>query len=643
MTIEEKKFIKAKNLHLSGNYKDAQKIYLSLIENNKNNFLLHNLVGTTYLQLNDYDNAIFHLKISIKLKPDFADNYNNFGIALAEKKRFHEALKCYEKALELKKNYFSALLNKGIALKNLNNLKIAVSCFEKCIKIDPKNPQIYLNLGNIFVLLKKYKDAKKLFDKAIQLNKNYAEAYSNRGELFQLHLKEIKLAINDYTKALKYNNKLNYVYGKLIHAKMQINDWENFENQMDTLKRNILEKKKIITPFPLLSLIDEPKLHKLTAEQYSNERYPFSKKLNKKSIINQNKIKIGYFSARFYDCATLHNMLDVFKNHDMDKFEIFGFNYGTEDLWTKEIKKYFTKFFNISNLSLKDIENLSEENQLQIAVNLTGYTSSSRDEIFNNNIAPIQINFLGYPGTLGSKMYDYILADKIVIPKRLEKFYSEKILRLPNCYLPTQSNQKISETKFEKKELGIPENKFVFACFNNSYKITPDIFECWVNILKRNKESVFWLLKSNNSGESNLRREFEKKGIDINRIIFAERMTVEDHIKRMGHIDLFLDTFPYNAHTTAREAIKMNVPVLTLMGESFASRVAGSILKNIGLENLIVKNFDDYTKKAIQLSFDKNKTESLKKYLKNENNTKKLFNSKMYTRHLEKIYQDIIK
>ena len=244
MTIEEKKFIKAKNLHLSGNYKDAQKIYLSLIESNKNNFLLHNLVGTTYLQLNDYDNAIFHLKISIKLKPDFADNYNNFGVALAEKKRFHEALKCYEKALELKKNYFSALLNKGIALKNLNNLKSAVSCFENCIKMDPKNPQIYLNLGNIFVLLKKYKDAKKLFDKAIQLNKNYAEAYSNRGELFQLHLKEIKLAINDYTKALKYNNKLNYVYGKLIHAKMQINDWENFENQMDTLKRNILEKKK---------------------------------------------------------------------------------------------------------------------------------------------------------------------------------------------------------------------------------------------------------------------------------------------------------------------------------------------------------------------------------------------------------------
>ena len=209
--------------------------------------------------------------------------------------------------------------------------------------------------------------------------------------------------------------------------------------------------------------------------------------------------------------------------------------------------------------------------------------------------------------------------------------------------MPTQSNQKISETKFEKKELGIPENKFVFACFNNSYKITPDIFECWVNILKRNKESVFWLLKSNNSGESNLRKEFEKKGIDINRIIFAERMTVEDHIKRMGHIDLFLDTFPYNAHTTAREAIKMNVPVLTLMGESFASRVAGSILKNIGLENLIVKNFDDYTKKANQLSFDKNKTASLKKYLKNENNTKKLFDSKMYTRHLEKIYQNIIK
>ena len=643
MSLEEKKFVKAKNLHLSGKYKDAQKIYLDLIEKNKNNYLLQNLVGTTYLQLNDYDRAISHLENSIKLKPDFADNYNNIGIALSEKKKFEKAISCYEKAIALKQNYFDAYLNKGIALKNLKKFNNAIKSLEICIQINPNNAQTYLNLGNIFVILKKYEEAKNFFDKAIKLNKNYCEAYSNRAELLHLHLKNIDLAIIDYERALKCNDKLKYVLGKLIHAKMHINNWKDYDEQIKKLKKGIENGEKIILPFPLLSLIDEPKLQLITSKQYSDEISFFSKTSIQNKTINNKKIKIGYFSARFYDCATLHNMLDVFKNHNKEKFEIYAFNYGIEDSWTKKIKKYFNNFHNVSNLTLEEILKITKENQLNIAVNLTGHTSNARDEIFYKKVAPIQINFLGYPGTLGDKIYDYILADGTVIPEDQERFYSEKILRLPNCYLPTQSNQIISKKRYDKKNLKIPENKFIFACFNNSYKITPDIFKCWMKILVKNQQSILWLLKSNDQNENNLAEEAKREGVNPNRIFFANRVSVEEHIKRMELIDLFLDTFPYNAHTTAREAIKMNVPVLTIKGKTFASRVASSILKTVGLENLIVENLDDYIDKAIKLSNNKNEIKKIKEHLKKDHNINKLFDSKKYTEDLEKAYESVLR
>ena len=642
MDLEKKKFLKAKNLHLSGKYREAQKIYINLLKQNNNNFLLHNLIGTTYLQLGYYDEAINYFNKSIQLNSEFAENFNNIGIAYAEKKEFTQALKYYEKAIKLKKDFFSAHLNKGISLKNLKKFDLAIKSLEICIKINPNNAQIYLNLGNIFVNLKKYKDAKILFDKAIKLNKNYGEAYSNRGELLQLHLKQTGLAIKDYEKALIYKDKLKYVYGKLIHAKMLINDWDTYEENMKYLKHGIEKNDQIILPFPLLSLIDEPRLQKKVAENFANE-FPYIKKKKKIGIIKKNeKIKIGYFSARFYDCATLHNMHDVFKYHDKEKFEIYAFNYGKEDYWTQKIKKYFTNFYNISDLPLKDIKNLSKKINLQIAINLTGYTLNARDEIFYNHVAPIQINFLGYPGTLGSRIYDYIIADETVIPYNLEKFYSEKILRLQNCYLPTQSNQKVSTKKFNKNNLGIPENKFVFACFNNSYKITPEIFRCWMKILNKNNESILWLLKSNSLSEKNILREASKLGIKENRIFFADRISVDEHIKRMEIIDLFLDTYPYNAHTTAREAILMNIPILTFMGKSFASRVAGSILKTIGLEGLIVKNLDDYVKEAVRLSVDRDEVIKIKNHLKDKINLKKLFDSNEYTKDLERKYLEII-
>ena len=641
MNSTQERFEKAKNLHLMGHYKDAQKIYMELLKKNKDNFVLHNLIGTTFLQLKLYDSAIDHLDISIKLNPNFADSYNNRGIIFAEKNEFIIAINNYNKAISLKKKFFSAYLNKAIALKNIKRFHESVENFKECVNINPKEAKIYINLGNLFILLKKYSEAKDAYDRAIILDNKLAEAYYNRGELFQLYLKDFKLAIKDYEEALKINKNLDFVYGKLIHAKMQINDWENFDQNLKILRKKIINNEKVISPFPLLSLIDEPDLHKRVAIQHSQNIYKNETKKNKTKINIKNKIKIGYFSARLHDSPTLHLMFDVFKNHNKSEFEIYGFSHGdTDDKWTKKIKKYFKKFHNISNLSTHEVLDITKKINLDVAINLTGHTLHARDDIFFYRTAPIQINYLGYPGTLGSEVYDYIIADKIILPKSAQKDYLEKIIYLPNCYQPNQKIRDISKKNFKKEDFGIPKNSFVLGCFNNSYKITPIFFNCWMRILAKTNNSILWLLQNDLEGRKNILKEASKNGIATERIIFAERVSVEEHLKRIGLIDLFLDTCPYNAHTTATEAIRMGVPVLTLKGKSFASRVASSILVNANLQTLITSSLSEYEKKAIDL-INNNKISNLKKHLSNYKNINKLFDSRTFTQDLEKIYKKI--
>ena len=647
MNSKEEIFNQAKKLHLAGNINEAKNLYSKLVEEDKNNFLFQNLLGTTLLQLKKYNEAIKHLDISIKLNPNFAESYANKGIALAEQHRYQEAITNYDKAINFKNNYYNAYLNKGIALKNIEKYEEAIKYFILCIKINPADSKIYNNLGNLFTKQKKFKNALKAYDKAISLQDRFAEAYGNRGEINQ-QLGNFNQAIKNYEKAITLNSNLDYLQGKLLHAKMYINDWKNFDEQLENLELGIRNNKKKILPFALLSLIDDPELHKAVAEQHSHNIFKNLPILEKAGIKNKTKttgkIKIGYFSARLHDSPTLHLMFDVFKNHNKSEFEIYGFSYGgIDDTWSQKIKKYFDKFYDISKLSTKEILDIGYENNLQIAINLTGHTLNAKDDIFYHQVAPIQINYLGYPGTLGSKIYNYIIADKIVLPKEFENNYSEEILYLPNCYQPNQANREISKKNFQRKDFNLPKNDFVFGCFNNSYKITPDIFSCWMKILKKTENSVLWLLQEDNVGKKNIEKEAIKNDVNPKRIIFADRVSSEDHLKRIGFIDLFLDTFPYNAHTTAGEAIRMGVPVLTKIGKSFASRVASSLLKNVGLEELITNNDDDYIKIAIKIATDKKKLWSLKNHLNKNDNTEKLFNSKKFTKDLEKIYKNVMK
>jgi len=641
MKPEEVLFNEAKELHINGKIKDAQVIYLQLLKTNSNNSNLLFLLGTTYVQQKNYQKGKEYLNISIKVNSNFAESYNSRGIVYAEEGDYSSAIKNYDKALSLKKDYYDAHLNKAVALKNVSKFNEAIKYLKICIKLRPNDFKIYNNLGNICKDLKKYNSAKKYYTEAIKLNQNFAEAYSNRGDLLQLHFKEFERAIQDFDSAIEINKDLHYLKGKRLHAKMALHDWNTYNEELKIIKNEIKNKKKTIYPFAHMSLIDDPGQQKSITELYLDNNYLAPTKKNI-SFKNDKKI-IGYFSAEFHNHPVMHLILDVFKNHNKSEFKIYGFSIGpTKDEWTEKVKKYFDKFIDVSDMSDSEVSSLCKELKLDIAVNLTGHTLNARNNIFFSQLAPKQINYLGYPGTMGSKCYDYIIADKIIIPEENKKYFSEEVIYLPNCYQPNQKKIEISNKKVSKRDFGLPKDKFIFGCFNNSYKITPLIFKSWMNILRKCEASVLWILQDKELGRQNLWKEAETEGVDKERIIIAGRIPLKDHLKRLEFIDLFLDTFPYNAHTTASESIRAGVPILTLKGKSFPSRVASSILANVGLENLIVLNLEDYETKAISLAKNYKEVENLKKHLAQEKNLSKLFNSKVYTQDLEKIYKKII-
>ena len=311
-------------------------------------------------------------------------------------------------------------------------------------------------------------------------------------------------------------------------------------------------------------------------------------------------------------------MMDVFKNHNKSYFDFYGFSFGPEknDKWRNEVKNYFIQFEDVSKISDREVAYLSKNLEIDIAIDLTAFTSNSRSGIFSYRAAPIQINYLGYPGTMGAEYMDYIIADEVIIPKENFDYYSEKVLYLPDCYQANMSQKDISQKKFKRSDFGLPENAFVYCSFNNNYKITPHIFNIWMNMLKEVPNSILWIFKSNETASKNLKKESEARGVDPNRIIFASYLPNEEHLKRISLADLFLDTFPYNAHVTASDAVRMGIPIVTLTGNSFASRVGASILSCVGMKELITSNTKEYQELGIELAIKPNKLIKLKDRIK---------------------------
>ena len=675
------KFNKALIFFQKGQLSEAKKLCLEIIKEEPNNFDIYYILGMTEFRLKEYfkseelikkaiklkpnhveiyniyaivllhlkkfDLAIENWNMAIKLKPDYVEAYNNRGNLLFELGKNVDALKNFEKAIELKPDFAEAYNNQGNALFKLKKTDDALKSYEKAIELKPNYVQAYNNRGRVYFEKNKLNDALKSYEKAIELKPDFAEAYFDRGNIFS-ELNESDAAIECYEKAIKFKPEFEAKLGVLIYNKQRICDWTTLDKDLKDIEDKVLKYKKLSSPFFLLTISDSLKLQKITAEKwFKNEFNSLNNNLEiiGKKQINK-KIKIGYYSADFREHAVGQLMVNLFELHDKSKFEIFGFYFGPDvnDDIHKRISNAVDKFINVTLKSETEIAQLSRDFEIDIAVDLMGYTKKNRFKIFSERCAPIQTAYLGYAGTTGAHCIDYLIADKIVIPKENQQYYSEKIIYLPNTYLVNELKQKISKKNFTREELNLPKNDFVFCCFNQSYKILPKIFDMWMRILKRVNGSVLWLLETNETSYKNLKQEAVKRGVDSNRIIFAKRLPLlEDHLERYKSADLFLDTFPYTAHSTCSDSLKAGLPVLTLQGETFASRVSSSLLEVADLKELITNRSKEYEDMAVELANNLTRLKNIKKKLENNKEKSYLFNTKLFTNHIEKAYLEMNK
>ena len=645
MTMESYKELlnTAKKFHLSGNIVKANKLYSKLIKFKKNDFLILYLYGTTFLQLKKYSDAIKYLSFSIIQNSKFADSFNNRGIAYAENSNFDQAIKDYDQSIKLKENNFDAYLNKGIALKNIFRFKEAINHFNISLKLRPNDAKVYYNSGNVFLELNNFNKALELYNKAILLQKNYSEAYAKRGEV-NFFLKNYDLSMRDYSQSIKLNSDLDYVYGLFFHLKMCLNDWNNFDAHLEKIKDGIKKNKKIVNPLNLLSLIDDPEIHLKTAKQFS-KNILISHNYKKTSHSDNNKIKIGYFSADFNKHAVSRLIYKMLCLHNRKKFKIYSYAYGfdKEDDLHNLIKKEVDVYRDIREISDHDVALLAKEDELDIAIDLQGYTDKSRLSIFANKVAPIQINYLGYPGSMGAEYIDYIVADKNLIPKSNYKFYSEKIIFMPHHYQAQNNELMISNNPSSRKDLGLPKDYFVFCAINNTYKISPNTFDIWMRLLTKVKKSVLWLLDNGPVSNKNLLNEAKARGIKENRLVFAKKTSFEEYLAQLKYADIYLDTFTYNAGATASNVLWMGIPIVTKIGNSYSARMASSLLKSIDLPELITTSSETYEKLALDLSTNPEKLKIIKEKLKVNLKNKPLFNTKLFTKHFENGLEQVFK
>ena len=623
----------------NGNFDGADSILRRIIQVDSKSLPALHVLGLIKASQQQYQEAAELLRRAARLNPDDASIQYNLAKALMDSGFDKESIPHHKKAVELASHNPDAWLNYGKTLSALHSYEHALEAYDQALLLQPNYAEAYLNKGATLKELKRYEEALIFAEKALVLNPNLAEAWVNKG----IALKELmryEEAITHFEKALSLRSDIEWVYGDSLHLKMKISSWAGIADILNNLLSMVL-KEKIIQPFVSLALSDNAFLHRHCAEKYIGDKFKSSSELGPiTKIQKKKKIRIGYYSADFYNHATGYLIAELFERHDKDRFELIGFTFGpkNDDETRRRLVNSFDQFIEVGAMSDIEIAQLSRNLSVDMAIDLKGHTQNSRPGIFSYRAAPIQVNYLGYPGTIGSNYTDYIIADEVIIPSELVENYSEKVVQLPNSYQVNDRKRVISDRKFTRKELGLPENGFVFCCFNNNYKILPSTFDIWMRILKKVEGSTLWLFGENILAEINLKKEATKRGVDPRRLVFAKPMPLAEHLSRHQLADLFLDTFPCNAHTTASDALWAGLPVLTLIGKSFASRVAASLLNAIHLPELITTTQEEYEQMAIELAENPLKLEVIQQKLVNNRLTTPLFDTPLFTKNLEKAY-----
>ncbi len=598
---------------------------------------LHNTRGVTLADMLRLNEALAAFDEAIRLQPGHADAHYNRGVVLRGLGRLDDALAGLNEAIRLRPDHADAYNNRGIVLTELYRLTEALADYDRVIRLKPNSANAHYNRGNALRDLKRLEEALVSYDEAIRLQPDYAEAHNNRGVALT-DLKRLDEAIASFEEALRLKPDNAEILSQLMFQQAQICRWEK-HNTVDLSRFGI--QGEAIDPFFMLAMEDDPAGHLERAKNWALKKYSYAPRAEFEPASTREKLKIGYFSADFHDHATMYLMAQLFELHEKSRFEIHALSYGrpSEDGMRRRLIDAVDHFHDVSRLTDPAIAAFARDHGVDIAIDLKGYTQDGRSGVFAHRAAPIQINYLGYPGSMGAEFIDYIIADETIIPEQSRQYYSEKTIILPDSYQVNDRSREISGKEFERAELGLPDEGFVFCCFNNSYKITPGEFDIWMRLLAQVDGSVLWLMNDNRWAEANLRREAAARGVDADRLVFAERMPLPEHLARHRNADLFLDTFNYNAHTTASDALWAGLPVVSKLGEGFAARVAGSLLGAIGLSELATDTAAAYEQLALQLATNPVRLGDIRARLAANRMTTPLFDAERFARHIERAYE----
>ncbi len=644
--------------------------------NDKNIQILINL-GVVNHKLGKLDEAVVNFESALKLNACSLDAHFNLGNLLRDKKEFEKAEKHFQSAIKLNPNNIHVLTNLGHMLQNLNRTDEAVGHFSELVRIDPNNVEGLVGLGWASMQKDNFGDAIFYFQRALAINPklsdvqaNLATAFGEIGEIRKsIRHNEIAVKLNpnlpeplnnlgmayaklnDPIKSLEYHKKAldinpNYIgtKAKLIHQGQIVCDWTFYEKYEADIP-NMGIGADPIPPFIGLALEDNPERQRLRSESFIKTIKGYTTGLpESQQLLIDQKIRIGFFSADFHDHATMYLAAGLFREIDRKKYEVFIYSYG-ETMHGKiheELTLNADLFVNAAKMSNAEIIQHARSHNINVAIDMKGFTFQGRLDLFLERIAPIQISYLGYPGTVGALQIDYLIADEVLIPKQHRNSYCEKIIFLPNSYQPNDNKRQIEtycDFPYNKRS---NDDLIKFCCFNNTYKITPLVFSIWMRTLSKFSNSILWLFKSNKFAEANLCEAAKKSGVDPARIIFADRVSHHKHLGRIGVADLFLDTFPVNAHTTASDALWAGVPVLTMAGKQFAARVGASLLNATGLHELITESPEEYEKTLCKLAADIGKLRDLKQNILLNKNHFALFDTERYARHFESAIDKVV-
>lgn len=535
-------------------------------------------------------------------------------------------------------------MGRGLTRARLCNLDGAIVDCEKSVALRPDADELLNNFGTVLVKRREYSKAIEVFRRAGKANPANSLAFENEARALAV-LKNFAAAKNCYEKAVALNPNSRWVPGELLSVLASACDWAAYESQWHSVLPLIRSGAPVCKPFTIIATPSDLGTRKLCSETYSRDKYIRPNELLqfKWNRASEEKITVAYLSSDFYNHATSYLIAEMFELHDRSRFNVVGVCYGASpaDEMRLRVTKSFDQFIEAESISDSEIAALLKRIGVDIAVDLKGHTKDSRLGIFAERIAPIQMHYLGYPGTIGAGFIDYLIADETIIPDDHKDFYTEKIVYMPDSYQVNDRLKEISKSAGNRSDHGLPENGFVFCCFNNNWKITPDVFNVWMRLLSQVEGSVLWLLEDNEEASKNLMLEAAARGLSADKIVFAKRAPLADHLARHRHADLFLDTFHCNAHTTASDALWAGLPLITLLGETFASRVSASLLKALDLQELVVDTIGAYESLALELATNTEKLAEIRQKLSNKRLVAPLFDTPRFTGNLERAYEAI--